>query len=154
MTAQENWLVPVDIGQHIDYNDISEEKMLNFEDNFEIDIDSCYRLLPVKLNEFERLLDTWIVENKDNYLLRFNTDQLFKLSESFNIDLIVKELSEIVDWEKGNDAQYFSWISVDDKNQAEELNKLIPAQMLRLKSIRIDFPSDLDHPEGPYTITG
>ena len=60
------------------------------------------------------------------------------------------EFYEIVDWIAGNDAQYSSWIPVDDVDSADRLNDLPPIALLGYTAIRIDYPSDADKPSAPY----
>lgn len=60
------------------------------------------------------------------------------------------EFYEDVDWERGRDAQYRSWIPVDDAKSADILNGLSPLELLKYPSLRIDFPSKADKPSEPH----
>ena len=60
------------------------------------------------------------------------------------------EFYEIVDWEHGNDAQYSSWIPVDDVESADSLNRLTPMGLSRYAALRVDYPSSADKPTAPY----
>jgi len=64
--------------------------------------------------------------------------------------LYFHEFYEIVDWEQGNDAQYSSWIPIDDPQSAYDLNMLAPLELLRFGGLRIDFPTTADQPTPPY----
>jgi len=64
--------------------------------------------------------------------------------------LYFHEFYEIVDWEQGNDAQYSSWIPLEDAQSADHLNALAPLELLRFGGLRIDFPSKADKPTQPY----
>src|SRR5437588_4177367 len=60
--------------------------------------------------------------------------------------LYFHEFYEVVDWQHGNDAQYSSWIPVDDAESAERLSRLSPFALLGYAAIRIAFPSDAAQP--------
>jgi hypothetical protein len=60
------------------------------------------------------------------------------------------EFYEIVDWENGNDAQYSTWIPVDDVESADGLNKLSPIELLGYRAIKVRFPSDAEKPTTPH----
>jgi len=60
------------------------------------------------------------------------------------------EFKEFIDWEKGNDAQYQTWIPVDNKGVAKELARENSATLLLYPAIRVDFPSDAKKPSKPY----
>ena len=53
--------------------------------------------------------------------------------------LYFHEFYEFVDWEHGNDAQYSTWIPVDDAASADALNDLSPLQLLQYGGIRVDW---------------
>jgi len=59
------------------------------------------------------------------------------------------EFYEKVDWVESNDAQYRTWIPVQDAESAQELSKLSPLDLLRFPSIRSDFPSSAQSPTDP-----
>jgi hypothetical protein len=63
--------------------------------------------------------------------------------------LFFHEFYEVVDWEHGNDAQYSTWIPVDDGAGANNLNDLSPLELLRYGGLRIDFPSNAEKPSAP-----
>lgn len=60
------------------------------------------------------------------------------------------EFYEVVDWEHGDDAQYRTWIPVDDVESADRLSALSPFELLRYGGIRADFPSDAEKPTAPH----
>jgi hypothetical protein len=64
--------------------------------------------------------------------------------------LYFHEFYEVVDWSGGNDAQYSSWIPVDDEPSADRLNELSPFALLAYTAIRIDFPTSAQEPSAPY----
>jgi hypothetical protein len=64
--------------------------------------------------------------------------------------LYFHEFYEIVDWEQGNDAQYSTWIPVDDAASSDALNDLSPLELLQYGGIRVDFPSNAAQPTAPY----
>ncbi len=64
--------------------------------------------------------------------------------------LFFYEFYEIVDWEHGNDAQYRSWIPVDDVESADRLKELSPFELLRYGGIKEDFPSSAEKPAAPH----
>jgi hypothetical protein len=64
--------------------------------------------------------------------------------------LYFHEFYEIVDWKDGNDAQYSTWIPIEDVESADWLNKMSPLELLRFAGLRIDFPSDAKKPSAPY----
>ena len=64
--------------------------------------------------------------------------------------LYFHEFYEVVDWSGGNDAQYSSWIPVDDEPGADRLNALSPFGLLAYTSIGIDFPTSAQEPSAPY----
>ena len=64
--------------------------------------------------------------------------------------LYFHEFYEVVDWSGGNDAQYSSWIPIDDEQGADHLNDLSPLGLLAYTSIHIDFPMSAQEPSGPY----
>ena len=64
--------------------------------------------------------------------------------------LFFHEFYELVDWTEGNDAQYSSWIPVDDVESADRLNALSPFALLRYTSLRVDYPSNAQKPTRPY----
>jgi len=64
--------------------------------------------------------------------------------------LYLYQFIEEVDWEGGNDTQFFKWIPVKDIEHAYELSKKTVMQILNLPCIRIDFEKDMENPKGPY----
>ena len=60
------------------------------------------------------------------------------------------EFYEEVDWSEGKDAQYITWIPVDDVESAQELSKLSSYEILSFPSIRYDYPKGADQATGPY----
>lgn len=59
------------------------------------------------------------------------------------------EFYEQIDWQGGNDAQYTTWIPVQDVKTADELSQLSRIELLRFTSIRRDFPADAHVPDSP-----
>jgi len=64
--------------------------------------------------------------------------------------LYFHEFYEVVDWSGGDDAQYSSWIPVDDEPGASRLNDLSPLELLAYTSISVDFPTSAPEPSAPY----
>jgi len=64
--------------------------------------------------------------------------------------LYFHEFYEEIDWIEGKDAQYLTWIPVDDPESGEELSKMSPLALLVYPSIRYDSPMGVDEPRGPY----
>ena len=54
--------------------------------------------------------------------------------------LFFYEFYERIDWNGGNDPQYRTWIPVQDVENADELSKLSPMDLLQFSGIRSDFP--------------
>lgn len=92
--AQEKWYSPVDIGQHIDMNNVKQEKPPDFAENFEINIDSRYRLLPHIIDSFNKETEKWLEKNLEQYLRKFNENKNFSFSDKHQIELIIKQFSE------------------------------------------------------------
>jgi hypothetical protein len=59
------------------------------------------------------------------------------------------EFYEEIDWSEGKDAQFITWIPIDDLESGEELRKLSPYEILNFLSIRYDCPMGADQPTGP-----
>jgi hypothetical protein len=59
------------------------------------------------------------------------------------------EFYEEIDWQEGNDGQYWTWIPVDNQESAEGLKALSVMEILQYPSIRYDFPKGADTPRGP-----
>jgi hypothetical protein len=49
-----------------------------------------------------------------------------------------------------NDAQYRSWIPVDDVDSADRLNELSPFELLPYGGIKEAFPSSAEKPAAPH----
>lgn len=96
------------------------------------------------LDDVVKSLDKIKIYEEDSHLKR----ELLKCKECGH--LYFHEFYEIVDLKDGNDAQYSTWIPVDDKKSAEELSKLSQIMLNGFLSIRRDFPSDAKEPKGPY----
>jgi len=64
--------------------------------------------------------------------------------------LYFHEFYEEIDWTEGKDAQYSTWIPIDDAESGEELSKMSPLALLVYQSIRYDYPMRADEPRGPY----
>jgi hypothetical protein len=64
--------------------------------------------------------------------------------------LYFHEFYEIVDWTDGNDAQYTTWIPVEDVESADHLNALSPMELLRYGGMRVNYPSSAKLPTAPY----
>lgn len=60
------------------------------------------------------------------------------------------EFKEFIDWDKGNDAQYQTYIPVEKEEDAAQIANESEFQLLRYPSIRINFPSDAKKPSKPY----
>ena len=63
--------------------------------------------------------------------------------------LYFHEFYEEIDWSEGKDAQYITWIPVDDMESGGELSRLSPMALLDYPSIRYDFFMGADNPTGP-----
>jgi hypothetical protein len=59
------------------------------------------------------------------------------------------EFYEEIDWQGGDDGQYWTWIPVDDEESGERLKGLSIIQILMYPSIRYDFPKGSNTPRGP-----
>jgi len=59
------------------------------------------------------------------------------------------EFYEEIDWSEGKDAQFVTWIPIDDIESANELGKLSPYEILSFRSIRYDYPMGADQAMGP-----
>ena len=60
------------------------------------------------------------------------------------------EFKEFIDWKEGNDAQYRTYIPVEQKEDAEKLSNESGFSILTYPSIRIDYPSNAKKPSKPY----
>jgi hypothetical protein len=60
------------------------------------------------------------------------------------------EFHEIVDWEDGNDAQFVTWIPVDDEESGRKLSEMNVIEINKYSGIRSDFPSDASEPGEPH----
>lgn len=67
--------------------------------------------------------------------------------------LYFHEFYEEVDWVGGNDAQYSTYIPVDDEESADQLSQLPVFEILKFLSLRVDFPSGATTVSGPYWST-
>jgi hypothetical protein len=59
------------------------------------------------------------------------------------------EFYEEIDWSGGKDAQFITWIPIDDMASGQELGKLSPFEILTFPSIRYDYPMGADQATGP-----
>lgn len=55
--------------------------------------------------------------------------------------LLFFEFYEWIDWEKGNDPQYCTWIPVNNVSEADNLNKLAPVELNAYFGLHRDWPS-------------
>jgi hypothetical protein len=60
------------------------------------------------------------------------------------------EFYEEIDWSGGDDPQYITFIPVEDEESARNLSGLSQLDLLKYRSIRIDFPSGAEKPSMPY----
>lgn len=61
------------------------------------------------------------------------------------------EFYEVIDWEHGNDPQYRTLIPVTSSEDAEQLNKLPPVELLQVfPRLQIDWPSDSSSPAAKW----
>lgn len=59
------------------------------------------------------------------------------------------EFYEEIDWSEGKDAQFITWIPIDNMESGEELSRLSPFEILNFPSIRYDCPMGADTMRGP-----
>lgn len=64
--------------------------------------------------------------------------------------LFLYQFFEEVDWEGGNDAQFYLWIPVDTISRAKKFCKKSALEVQTLPGIRIDFSKEMKEPIGPY----
>ena len=77
------------------------------------------------------------IYNNESHLLRY----LLKCLECGQ--LYFYEFYEEVDWDKGNDPQYSTFIPIKNENDAEEFSKLTTFELLKITPRLIDdLPSD------------
>jgi len=101
----------------------------------------------------------WQKDNITNADLDRDTFELVKtLVDSSHLDrsilkckqcgqLYFFEFYEEIDWEKGNDPQYSTWVPIESDEQAEKMSKMSPIELLQFSPrLQKDFPSDADKP--------
>ena len=91
--SQEKIYRPVDIGQHIDQNEVQEETLSNVEDVFFLDQNNRSGINPEALQSFVELRDNWIEQHRKEYLNNYAPNPAFYVDEETPIDVIVKEFS-------------------------------------------------------------
>ena len=103
-----------------------------------------WRTENLSIDQLRQILEIITIYEDDSHLIR----RLLRCKECGH--LYFKEFYEEIDWIEGKDAQYWTWIPVDDAESGEELNKLSPLELLSYPSIRYDYPMGADQPTGPY----
>jgi hypothetical protein len=93
-----------------------------------------------RLRQSLRVVTTYI---DDSHLMR----TLLQCDECGQ--LYFHEFYEEIDWKEGKDAQYMTWIPIDDAESGDELNRMSPLALLVYPSIRYDYPMGADQPTGP-----
>lgn len=64
------------------------------------------------------------------------------------------EFYEEIDWDKGNDPQYSTWIPVESEEKAKEMSVMTPIELLQFSPrIQKDFPSDAKEPSFKIVIS-
>ena len=96
--------------------------------------------------EIGAALDLLVVYDDDSHESR----KLFQCNECGQ--LYYYEFKEFIDWREGNDAQYRTWVPIEDKKSAELLNKVSSIELSSYTAMRIDFPSDAKEPSKPYFV--
>jgi len=95
------------------------------------------------IEQLLEILDLVTTYEDDSHLIRM----LLRCKECGH--LYFREFYEEIDWQEGKDAQYWTWIPVDDQESAENLSKLSVMELLIYPSIRYDYPDGADIPRGP-----
>jgi len=95
------------------------------------------------IEQLREIFDLVTTYEDDSHLIR----KLLRCNECGH--LYFREFYEEIDWQEGKDAQYWTWIPVDDQESAENLSKLSVMKLLMYPSIRYDYPKGADIPRGP-----
>jgi hypothetical protein len=95
------------------------------------------------IEQLRGIFDRVTTYEDDSHLIR----KLLRCKECGH--LYFYEFYEEIDWREGKDAQYWTWIPVDDQESAEQLSKLSVIHVLAYTSIRYDYPMGADIPRGP-----
>jgi hypothetical protein len=98
----------------------------------------------LSIDQLRQIFEVIVIYEDDSHLIR----KLLRCKECGH--LYFKEFYEEIDWIEGKDAQYQTWIPVDDAESGKELNKVSPIMLLSYPSIRYDYPMGADEPRGPY----
>lgn len=92
--AQENWITPINIGRHIDVNDV-EEKNISMEKATSLfnnsggtPIDTAF------LNQLEAERNNWLNSNIEYYFKRFKSNRAFHADSNNPISCIVQGFSD------------------------------------------------------------
>jgi len=96
------------------------------------------------IEKLRELLEVVATYEDDSHLMR----TLLRCKECEH--LYFHEFYEEIDWSEGKDAQYLTWIPIDDPESGEELSRKSPIELLSYPSIRYDYPMGADQPTGPY----
>ncbi len=91
--SQEKIYHPVDIGQHFDQNGVQEETLSRVEEIFYLDKDNRSGINPEALQSLIELRDSWMKENREEYLNKFAPDPAFCVDEESTVDVVIKEFS-------------------------------------------------------------
>ena len=67
--------------------------------------------------------------------------------------LYFHEFFEEIGWVGGNDAQYSTYIPVDDEESADQLSQLSVFEILKFLSLRVDFPTNASAASAPFWTT-
>ncbi len=106
----------------------------------------CHLLADEKISKTDLLdsLDVVEVIEQDSHFTR----KILRCKECGQ--LFLYQFYEQVDWEGGNDPQYYLWIPVKNIPQAKKLNKKSALELRTLPGIRIDFSKEMTRPTEPY----
>ena len=75
--AEKKWYTPVDIGQHIDSNGETEEKLSKAQVKEIFQKETIFR--KESLKKYEKLRDKWIKNNGEEYINKFKNNKVFYL---------------------------------------------------------------------------
>ena len=77
--AEEKWYTPVDIGQHIDSNEVIEEKLSKAQVKEIFQKETIFKI--EALEKYEKLRDQWLETNREEYSNKFKNNKVFHLDK-------------------------------------------------------------------------
>lgn len=92
--SQEKVYAPVNIGQHVDRNGISEEILPRAEEVFYMDKDQRGKISDEQYRHLLDQRDKWLRVQRENYLERFVSDPYFEADTDTPIETVVEEFSK------------------------------------------------------------